>query len=345
MENALKLRNLSKTRWIYRYESIEAIWRSFEAIKDALAVIESMKCDTTTTRKASSLLKKILDFNFVFAIMFMRLVMTKTQILTTEMQKPELNILDALTLIDATVTSLEKIRNSEDEMNNQIQSSVEFAKSLGLKPEEEFARKRPRRVSIRVDDRPETAAAIQFQEYHRKGMCEVLDSLIMEYRDDIKQCLEKLKPLAEVLQPPLAEPTDEQLESVSRLFPPSVAINPECLCAEFSVFVNIVNNEKESCRMVHDVAEVAFRNRSILPTTYKCFKLLLTAPVSVAKNERTFSKMKVIKNFLRSTMSGEHFEDLIVLAAEKDLTDSINLNRVLKAWVAKKNRKLSIKLS
>ena len=59
----------------------------------------------------------------------------------------------------------------------------------------------------------------------------------------------------------------------------------------------------------------------------------------------TFSKMKVIKNFLRSTMSGEHLEDFIVLAAEKDLTDTINLDRVLMAWVTKKNRKLPTKLS
>ena len=162
-------------------------------------------------------------------------------------------------------------------------------------------------------------------------MCEVLDSLIMEYRDDIKQSLEKLKPLAKVLQPLLAEPTNEQIESLSRLFPPSVKINPECLCAEFSVFVNIVNNEKATYKTFHDVAAVAFRNKSILPATYKCFKLLLTDPVSVAKNGRTFSKMKVIKNFLLSTMSGEHLEDFIVLAAEKYLTDTINLDRVLMA--------------
>jgi hypothetical protein len=43
-------------------------------------------------------------------------------------------------------------------------------------------------------------------------------------------------------------------------------------------------------------------------------------------------------------MSGERLEDLIVLAAEKDLTDKIDLNIVLKAWIAKKNRKLPIKL-
>ncbi|CAB4008072.1 zinc finger MYM-type 1-like [Paramuricea clavata] len=214
--------------------------------------------DGTTRRKASALLKKILEFNFIFAVMFMRVIMRKTQILTTEMQKPEFNILDALTLIDGTVTSLERIRSSEVEMNDQIQSSVEFAKSFGLNPEENCAQKRPR--------------------------------------------------------------------------------------IEFSVFENIVNSEKKSGKTVHDVADVAYRNKSILPAVYKCFKLLLTAPVTVAKNERTFSKMKVIKNFLRSTMSGERLEDLIVLAAEKNLTDKIDFNVVLKAWIAKKNRKLPIKL-
>ena len=61
VENALKLRNLSKTRCVYRYKSIEAMWRSFEALKDALAVMKSMECGTSTTRKAFSLLKKTLN--------------------------------------------------------------------------------------------------------------------------------------------------------------------------------------------------------------------------------------------------------------------------------------------
>ena len=44
-------------------------------------------------------------------------------------------------------------------------------------------------------------------------------------------------------------------------------------------------------------------------------------------------------------MSGERLEDLIVLAAEKNLTDKIDLEVVLKAWVVNKNRKLKIKLT
>ena len=152
---------------------------------------------------------------------------------------------------------------------------------------------------------------IQFQAYYRKWMCEVLDSLIRENRENMEQCLEKMKPLAEILQPPLTELTREHLESVSKLFLSSVSVDPEYLYAEFSVFENIVNSENKSCKTVHDVADVAYRNKSILPAVYKCFKLLLTAPVTVAKTERTFSKMKVIKNFLRSTMSGERLEGFI----------------------------------
>lgn len=44
-------------------------------------------------------------------------------------------------------------------------------------------------------------------------------------------------------------------------------------------------------------------------------------------------------------MSGEHLEDLIVLAAEKDPTDNKNLSHDLKAWVSKKHLKLPINLS
>ena len=219
-------------------------------------------------------------------------------------------------------------------MNSQVQASVQFAKSFGLDPEQEFAQKRTRRTSSRIDENPHTTADIQFYAQYRKSTIEVLDSLITEYKDNTRNCLEKIKPLAQVLQPPIAVPTLQ----------PSIIVDPECLAAEFEVFSNILSSGKESCESVRDACEFAYRKRLIFPAIYHCFKLLFTAPVTVAKNERSFSKMKIIKNFLRSTMSGEHLEDLIILAAEKDLTDNIDLGVVLKAWSAKKSRKLKIKL-
>ena len=142
------------------------------------------------------------------------------KILTMEMQKTELNIFDALTLVEQTVTSLERIRASESEMNSQIDVSVQFAKTHGLDPQVEFSQKRQRKPSRRIDANPSTSAAIQFHPYYRKCMIEVLDSLIREYKDDIKDCLEKVKPLAEALVLPnqhLKKLTVEQSRRYSHL--------------------------------------------------------------------------------------------------------------------------------
>ena len=55
--------------------------------------------------------------------------------------------------------------------------------------------------------------------------------------------------------------------------------------------------------------------------------------------------MKIVKNFLRSTMSDARLDDLIVLTSEKDLVDSIDLNAAVKKWTSQKNRKLKIKFN
>src|SRR5258705_3605075 len=46
------------------------------------------------------------------------------------------------------------------------------------------------------------------------------------------------------------------------------------------------------------------------PNVYIALRIALTLPVSVASGERSFSKMKLIKNYLRSTMSQERLVGL-----------------------------------
>ena len=49
--------------------------------------------------------------------MFMRFVTTNKKILTIQLQDEELNILNALKLVEATVKSLERIRSNDNAMN------------------------------------------------------------------------------------------------------------------------------------------------------------------------------------------------------------------------------------
>jgi hypothetical protein len=110
VENCLMLRNLSKTRWSARAESIQAVWTSFEVILDVLYAVTS-KADAKTKTQALGLRKKMLSLDFVVALMFMKNIAYKTKSLVVELQSVELNILDATGLVDGTLSIMQKLRD------------------------------------------------------------------------------------------------------------------------------------------------------------------------------------------------------------------------------------------
>ena len=66
VENALKLRNLSKTRLVYRNESIEAVWNSFEAITKGVTEVTEKDNNETTNFRCP--LQCQINMNLVFYI-------------------------------------------------------------------------------------------------------------------------------------------------------------------------------------------------------------------------------------------------------------------------------------
>ena len=132
VENALLLRNLSKTRWAARAKSIRAAWVSFECITESLREIKQIYPDTKTKSLADGLLKRLLRFDFVWSIMFMKNMMWKTKLTTERMQEEQLNILDALVMLNGTITTLETTSECVVEMNNNIRAAIEVTSKFDI---------------------------------------------------------------------------------------------------------------------------------------------------------------------------------------------------------------------
>ena len=179
VENCLMLRSLSKTRWSARAESIQAVWTSFEVIVDVLQTIKNCsEADKPTQTQALGLRKRMLSLDFVVAIMFMKNIAYKTKSLVEQLQTVELNILDATGLVEGTLSIMENIRTDDKMMDDQIESSLIFARSLGIDPGNDYNRHhRPRRAPRRIDEQAGTAAVFSLQQFYRKQFREVLDSL------------------------------------------------------------------------------------------------------------------------------------------------------------------------
>lgn len=47
------------------------------------------------------------------------------------------------------------------------------------------------------------------------------------------------------------------------------------------------------------------REKKLFPLVAKIYRLLLTSPTSVCKSERTLSRLKLLKNYLKSTIKQE----------------------------------------
>jgi hypothetical protein len=75
-------------------------------------------------------------------------------------------------------------------------------------------------------------------------------------------------------------------------------------------------------------------------TLATALQILLTLPVSVASCERSFSKMKLIKSYLRSAMSQDRFTNFAIFSIENEVASSIDFSDVIKDFAAIKSRKV-----
>ena len=59
------------------------------------------------------------------------------------------------------------------------------------------------------------------------------------------------------------------------------------------------------------------------------YQILLTIPVTVASTERRFSKLKIIKSYLRSTMSQERLSELAILSIENEILEELEYKNLI----------------
>lgn len=87
------------------------------------------------------------------------------------------------------------------------------------------------------------------------------------------------------------------------------------------------NEEHHVKYCLHCVYELLYDYR-LYVAEYKnlfyIYKFLTTLPMTQVGCERCFSKMKIIKTRLRSTMGNENLETFMLMSCEKDLLEAVN---------------------
>ena len=105
-----------------------------------------------------------------------------------------------------------------------------------------------------------------------------------------------------------------------------------------------LENIDKQMESVGDVFRELVRLKDAFPTLLKAIHIALTIAVSTAECERSFSALKRIKTYLRSTMTEQRLTDLAILSIEKELANDISLDDVVDLFAARdKNSRIVLK--
>lgn len=116
-------------------------------------------------------------------------------------------------------------------------------------------------------------------------------------------------------------------------------IDESVLKAEAIVLKNVLKMKGLSCNLENLKKEI---KEDLTPNVYKLLQIAIGLPVSSAGCKRSFSTMRRIKTWLRTTMSQYRFSTLALLNIVSEFVkESVTAEQVLNIF-AKSNRKLKL---
>ena len=79
------------------------------------------------------------------------------------------------------------------------------------------------------------------------------------------------------------------------------------------------------------------------PNTCIAYRFLLTILVTIVFVEKSFSKLKLIKSYLRLTISQERLSELVILLIENEMLEKLENKNLISQFASQKARKIDFK--
>ncbi|CAB4031166.1 zinc finger MYM-type 1-like, partial [Paramuricea clavata] len=338
---------LSDTRWACRADSITAIYNTFEAVIATLKEVREKEKKPHIAAEAKGLLQNIYNFEFILALEVLKKVLLLSKGVSDKLQSEDLDVVTGCERVTDLLASIRALQ-CEPKFEAFWESTLQKCRILSIEePKDERLRKIPRRI----DDNPETTVHLSPKDKFRVSFYyNILDlmSSSIESRFD-KHNAPVLKGLGYLGPSRLASP--EAWENISlavQWFQSDLdvdALESEIFSLQTSLLLTNVNKKAKSEKRkasFDDLFKVLQTEPECYGNVIKLMKITLTLPLTSTSAERAFSKLKLIKSRLRSTMKQERLESLMLMSVEADILEQLDLEELVEKFVDMAPRKMDL---
>ncbi|XP_008186326.1 zinc finger MYM-type protein 1-like [Acyrthosiphon pisum] len=330
----------SETRWESRVNSVKALRFQLSNIIEALEEVSETANDSIAKSDARSLFIEISTYEFILSLIIWYDILVQVNIVSKSLQGKDADINISNDMIQSLLAFLKSYRESGF-MNAKIIAN-NLAKEIEVEPV--FKKTRPRKKKKNFDyEGNDERINDEEENFRQEYFLLVIDQATSSVENRFKQ-IESYKDYFGFLFRigKLRYMNDDNLMKYCK----ELEINLKDGNSKDIDFMELYN-ELVNFRLIINEETTPLEALSVLKYSSECFpnigialRILLTIPVTSACAERSFSKLKLIKTYLRNKLSQENISGLSIISIEKDISESLNYDDIINQFAAKKSRKV-----
>lgn len=339
----LSLKKVCETRWESRVSSLAAVRFNYTSVRDALQNLHEESNESVPASEALSLIQNMEQFEFIVTIVVWYDILFQVNIVSKAMQSETMDLPNASQLLKNCSEFVKQYRHS---FSSTIITAKEIASLAEINPVFKAVRSRRKKRSFEyeaVDETPTDPEELYKMNVFYPMIDTIENTLVTRFQqlskfNDTWSFLYKIKNI----------PEKSMLEKACADLQITLTHGEKCDISEQELVEELVSlkpllNDLQSGEPIK-VLQLIKRNdwKDIFPNVWTSLRILLTIPVTVAKGERSFSKLKLIKTYLRSTTCQERLSDLGILSIENVIAEKLNYSELIKKFASSKARKVTI---
>lgn len=327
----LTLKGFCDTRWSSKANAVHSLTSQLGKIIKILREL-----------KESSLVNLITTYEFIIYLNFWNILLGKINRINKSLQEKQLDISRGSRMIQGLLNEVKAYR--ENFFTPLMELSKTEANKIGIEAELHESRKRKK---------PKMSGELASDEAHlldanaklRIGLIQVLDAIIIQIEKRFVALTEVADDFSFLNGSLIQNMTINNLKKSAT----DLAIKyPFDLNAdEFSMEIEsfkyqsniILENfiEMGPLQILNGLHDLTIEN--IYPNLQTALRIFLSLPVTTATCERSFSKLKLIKSYLRSSLGQERLSNMSILAIEKQVTCTLDYSELVDMFAEVKSRK------
>ncbi|XP_065642815.1 uncharacterized protein LOC136074425 [Hydra vulgaris] len=328
----LTVKSLSTTRWESHVNAVRALKFESKEIYCALKEVVNIEKVSITKLTAESLASKLENFEFICGVAVWHDVLTKINCTSKLLQSQTAYAKTAANALKKTINFF-VTKHTEDSYKIYTSKAKILANDANLNDEfSSISRKRVRKRKRFFDDVPFEEDVIYNQT--KKFKKQFFDVLFKIAKESINEQFESFSSTIEPFEfvygiKDIDKIGEEDIINKYRLLEKVLTHgeSKDVYSEDFFLELNLLSRKLDGKKLPESVLKWIYdcQLEELFPNV--CISLrILTLPVTVSTGERSFSKLKLIKSYLQSTMGQERLNDLSIISIENIFVESVDID-------------------